>query len=438
MTLGIFQGKVVFPSLKREISLSHPRLVRPSPPSSVTISLSQHQGSPALPCVAEGAQVRVGTMIGRPDGNESAAVHASVSGVVRRIGLAPHPFLGEALAVEIESDGSELQEPAEAADPGRLGEEEIYRRLQASGLVELGGDPVPLHLKLNPWSKPRVDTVLLNGLDCEPYQVANYLLLMERPYELIRGAKILRRLLGAERVVLAVGEKSLEGLETVNSKLFALNEEVLTSVALPDDYPQGEDHQLIRALLSKKLPRGEDPRAIGVVILHVETVIALYEAVAMGKPFYERVVTVTGECVVQPKNLVARIGTPLQDLIRSCQGFLREPGRLVARSVMTGTPQENLEAPVVKSLNALIALPAEDTSRGPVEPCIRCGFCVDACPAQINPCMITMAAESVDYALAEEFGVADCVHCGNCTYVCPSYRPMADLIRQAEEALVRP
>ncbi len=438
MPIQIFSGRIAFPSLKQDISLSNPRIEKLKAPPAVILHLNQHQGSPAVPVVKRGDSVCVGTLIGEPNGDFSAAVHSSVSGRVKQIGLFPHPMIGEGLAVKIESDGKDTMDPAVTVrDAGRLSNQEIHSILKTSGVVGLGGSAVPTHLKVDPGKCGTLHTLILNGLECEPYLASSYLNMMERPYEIIQGAKILKRLMGAERVLLAVGKNHLEALETVNSKLFTTGENFIESAALPALYPQGEEHRLIKDLLSREVPPGKEASEIGVVVLNVETVLAVYEAVRMGKPLYERVVTVTGECLVQPRNLLARIGTPLNDLIRACRGFLRKPGRLLVGGPMTGVHQEDLSTPMVKTTNALIALPPEEMIRDEeVEPCIRCGYCVEACPVFLNPCQITLSVEHERWDIVREFGASACVECGNCSYVCPSKRPMLELMRQAKGAFV--
>ncbi len=425
MGLKIIKGKIVFPSLKREVSLSNPKIQKAKPPHFCVIPMAQHQGHPALPVVKQGDAVCVGTLIGKPDGNFSAAVHSSVSGTVKNIGLYPHPFLGEALAVEIESDEKDTLAPEiRRRDIDPLSREEILQSIRNAGVVELSEPCVPTHLKLAPPGHKKIHTVILNGTECEPYLVADYLVMMEKAHELAEGAKLVKRVTGAEHVILAAGENSLEAIETVNSKLFSLGENFIQSTALPANYPQGESRRFIKDVLFLETESG-------ILVLNVATVVAIYEAVKMAKPLYERLVTVTGECLAQPKNLIVRIGTPLQEVIRQCNGFLRKPGRLVMGGLMRGVHQENMNAPVVKGTTALIALPPEDVREEEVMPCTRCGYCVEACPENLVPSMITLAVEAGRLDLPKEFGAENCTLCGNCSYVCPSKRPMTELMSRA-------
>ncbi len=449
MGLKIIKGKIVFPSLKREVSLSNPKIQKAKPPHFCVIPMAQHQGHPAIPVVKQGDTVCVGTLIGEPDGDFSAAVHSSVSGTVKNIGLYPHPFLGEALAVEIESDGKDTLAPEiRRRDVENLSRAKILESIRSAGVVELSEPCVPMHLKLASAPPPiaaalekqrpqpercllpeKIHTVILNGTECEPYLVADYLVMMEKAHELVEGAKIVKRVTGAEHVILAAGENSLEAIETVNSKLFSLGENFIQAVRLPAHYPQGESRRLIKDVLSLETESG-------ILILNVATVVAIYEAVKMAKPLYERVVTVTGECLAQPKNLLVRIGTPLQEVIRQCNGFLRKPGRLVMGGLMRGVHQENMNAPVIKGTTALIALPPEDVRNEEVMPCTRCGYCVEACPENLVPSMITLAVEAGRLDLPKEFVAENCTLCGNCSYVCPSKRPMTELMSRARQIVL--
>jgi electron transport complex protein RnfC len=429
VTLAIANGFIVFPALKRELSAGLDKARRMPPPARAVIPLAQHEGEPALPVVREGERVCVGTLLGAPNGHFSAAVHSSVSGKVTGIVMAPHPSLGRALAVAVESDGEDRLDPEigeRTAESFSL--QDMADIIRSAGIVGLSGNARPTHLK---FSRP-VRTVILNGMESEPYLAADYIVMMERTQELIQGARLVREAVGAERVLLAVGEDKVEALEMVNSRLFTLGENFLESVLLPARYPQGEERRLAESLLGEELPGGWDPVSSGILVLNVSTVIAIYEALRFGKPLYERVVTITGECIAQPANLIARVGTPVEELVRACQGALRPPGKWIAGGPMTGVELPSLKAPVVKGMRAVVALPVEEIRRGKVDPCIRCGLCVEACPVFLNPCMITLAVEAGRTDLASEFGVDECVPCGNCTYVCPAHRPMMDLMMEGK------
>lgn len=436
MGLKIINGKISFPSLKREISLSNPKIQKAKLPQVCVLPMSQHPagavrpGRPAVPVVKPGDRVLTGTLIGAADGKDSTAVHASVSGTVKNIGLYPHPFLGSALAVEIESDGKDTLDPGiRRRNTDAMSGEEILNCVREAGIAELNGA-----------GGPKMQTVIIDGTECEPYLVGDYLVMMEKTLELVEGAKIVKRVTGAGRVYLAAGENSLEAIETVNSKLFSLglNENLIESVTLPAHYPQGESRRLIKDVLGVEIPRGKTAADLGILVLDVNTVVAVCEAVKLGKPLYERVVTVSGECLAQTKNLMVRFGTPLHEVIRQCSGFLRKPGRLVMGGLMRGIHQEDMNAPVVKATTALIALPPEETKHAETQACIRCGYCIEACPEKLVPSILTLAVEAGREELLKEFGAENCTLCGNCSYVCPSKRPMTELLTTAARPAYSP
>ena len=428
MGLKIINGKIVFPSLKREISLSNPKIQKAKLPQVCVLPLAQYPGRASVPVVKPGDRVCTGTLIGAPDGENSAAVHASVSGTVKNIGLYPHPFFGSALAVEIESDGKDTLDPGiRRRNTDAMSREEILNCLREAGIAELNGA-----------GASKIQTVIIDGTECEPYLVGDYLVMMEKALELVEGAKIVKRVTGAGQVYLAAGENSLEAIETVNSKLFSMAENFIEAVTLPAYYPQGEPRRLIKDVLAIEIPRGKTAADLGILILNVSTVVAVYEAVKLGKPLYERVVTVSGECLAQTKNLMVRLGTPLHEVIRQCSGFLRKPGRLVMGGLMRGVHQEDMNAPVVNATTSLIALPPEEAKQSETQACIRCGYCIEACPEKLVPSILTLAVEAGREEFLKEFGLGNCTLCGNCSYVCPSKRPMTELLTAGERPLMAP
>jgi electron transport complex protein RnfC len=232
-----------------------------------------------------------------------------------------------------------------------------------------------------------------------------------------------------------VDEEQIETIEIVRSKLLNYPSPFLETAALAHIYPQGDERRLILEVLGKEVPRGMRPTDIGILVINVGTLIAIHEAVRFRKPLYERVMTVSGECVVHPQNLLVRIGTTFQEVIAQCGGFLRTPGKVIMGGPMMGTALSDLEVPVIKTTQAIVALAPEITRLEPIEPCIRCGYCVTACPVHLNPSTLTLAAERDRFDLAFEFGVLDCVECGNCSYVCPSKRPMVEILQYAKASV---
>lgn len=410
---------------KKESTLTPWSAARAPLPGRVRISLSEPASSAAEPLVRVGDRVRVGEKIAEGPQGKYPAFHASISGTVSRISRFPHPLLGEARAIEIRSDGKDEGVPGTGVErPGweSLIALDLVRILREAGAIDLTQDaspPVSIH------------TVILNGCESEPYLTSDHSLMMTHPAEILKAGEILRRAVGAEDLIVALEENKEEIAELLRSKIFFHTGSKARVEVLPSRYPQGENRALIRTLLGCSLGPGQSPREAGVTVVGMAEAYAAYEAVALQKPFYERIVTISGECVAQPRNFWLRIGTLVEDAVKLARGFLREPGRVVHGGPMKGVALGTLEVPVLKVTPGILGLPREIVQPGAVEPCIRCGRCVESCPEFLSPVMITLAAEKELWDVAEEYGARLCIECGNCSYVCPSKRPMVELIQSA-------
>lgn len=414
---------------KKEKSLLHGGLKSPLLPEKVTLRLGGGAGGAraAEPCVKPGEQVRTGQVIAKTEDPEGVFVHASLSGSVTAVDYFQDAYGKPALSVEIHSDGrdSRLEEIGrerknwETLEPAGL--QNIFR---ASGLVGLGGAMKPVHVKTQSASSG-VDrgTLVVNACESEPYVTCDYGLGMAHPLEILKGAELLRRASGRERIAFAVQKNALDLAEVLKSKIFFLkwpHAEVRVLEAL---YPMGDERLLVRELGRKSRRPPQD-----FTVFNPATAFAVYEAVVLQKPLYERVVTVSGECVIEPRNFWARLGTPFRHLVKSAKGLMREPGKFVMGGPMKGIAQKDWEAFVLPGTQALLALPEELVKRGPEEPCIRCGRCLEVCPAEISPAMITLALERKYFTAARDYGLEECLECGNCAFICPSNRPMMELI----------
>ena len=406
---------------KKEASLISWTIRRqPAPPSRVRIPLvDQLSGTVSVPCVRVGVRVRTGEKIAAqqssqmadPDGSSSVALHASISGEVTAIARFPHPVLGEAEAIEIQSDGrNEMAEGIgkERTDWQLLSHDNLLQIFRDSGLFigsALG------------------QTLVVNGCESEPYVTADHSLMMSHPVEILKGAEILRKATGGDRIIFALEDDKMEAAELLKSKIYFLKWAHCNVTVFPARYPQDAEE-----ILKLEWP--------GAVVHDVATAFAVYEAVVLQKPFYERVVTVAGECVVEPRNVWVRIGTSFEETIKAWRGLMREPLKILMGGPMRGIAQTSLEVPVTRDTPAILALPKEVVKPERVEPCIRCGRCVDACPVFLSPAMITLAAERNLFSEAREWGLEQCIECGNCAYVCPAKRPMVELIQYAGSAAV--
>ncbi|AHF03117.1 electron transporter RnfC [Marichromatium purpuratum 984] len=407
-------------------------------PKQLVIPLQQHIGASARVLVAVGDRVLKGQCIAAADGYVSAPVHASSSGTVVAIEErpVPHPSGLSALCAVIETDGEDAW--AELPDPmthyAQLDPAEVRERIRWAGVVGMGGASFPTGVKLNPGPDRRIDTLVINGAECEPYITCDDRLMRERASRILEGVRIMRHLLGGPEVLIGIEDNKPEAIAAMR---FALGESDLRAgaevVAIPTLYPSGGEKQLIRILTGKEVPSHGIPAQIGIVCQNVGTAHAVAEAVLDGRPLIARVVTVTGRAITAPRNLEARIGTPAADLIACCDGYREQPRKLVCGGPMMGFELGEQGVPVTKPVNCLLALTtAEAPDPGQALACIRCGRCADACPANLLPQQLYWFARAKDFDHAQDYNLFDCIECGCCAQVCPSHIPLVQYYRYAK------
>lgn len=402
-------------------------------PLKAYIPLSQHVGKQCSPEVKIGDSVFVGQRIASTDAHVYAPIHASVSGKVIAIEDWSHPVLGRCKTIIIESDGmnkSQITDPKSQAEIERLTSEDIRKIVFEAGIVGLGGAAFPTHIKLNP-PKP-VDTLIINGCECEPYLTSDYRLMVEKTKEISLGIELVARCLGVKNVYIAIEDNKPEAIRLFKKELDALHITHYTLHILRTMYPQGGEKQLIKNILGREVPSGKLPFDIGIVVHNVATVFAIYEAVYLNKPLYERVVTVTGSCLSNPKNLLVRIGTPIKELIDFCNPLIEEPAKIIIGGPMMGIAQFSDSVPVIKSTTGIILFNKKEVRNIEESFCIRCGACVRECPVGLMPCLINLASEKEMWLEAKRYGVLDCIECGLCNYVCPANRMLVHSIKRAK------
>jgi electron transport complex protein RnfC len=406
-----------------------------APPSTAVIPLQQHIGAPCKATVKKGDEVKVGTKVGESEAFVSSPVHATVSGKVTAVGPMPHPMGVSLEAVVIESDGADSWEESQGGDWFSMPKEELLKRIQGAGIVGLGGATFPTHVKLSPPAEKPIDTLVLNGAECEPYLTADHRLMLERAADVVEGALILAKVLAVKTVIIGVEANKPDAIEALAKE--SAGKEGVSVVTLPVKYPQGAEKQLIKALLGKEVPPPPGlPMDVGVVVQNVGTCVAIREAVCDGKPLVERIVTVSGSGINRPANLKVRIGTPLSILVEACDGMKEGVARVIMGGPMMGMAQASLDVPVIKGTSGLLFLRHEDLSRKTERACIRCGRCVRACPMIISPQTIALFARSKMFEQAEKWRALDCIECGCCAFSCPSSIPLVHYIRYAKGQIV--
>ena len=402
-------------------------------PEKVIIPLSQHIGVPCEPLVKPGDTVKLGQKIGDGPGL-CVPVHASVSGRVLAVEPRPHTSGREVLSVVIENDRRDTPDQTLRPHPeaSALTPEELLAIVREAGIVGMGGATFPTVVKTGS-SVGKVDTLIANACECEPYITADDMLLCTCPEQVAGGMRLLRRVLEPRRTVLAVEDNKKAALETVRKLL--KGETDIELKVLPTRYPQGAEKQLIRAVTGREVPPGGLPSAVGCAVFNVSTFAAVYRAVVLGQPLTERIVTVTGEGVKAPRNFIARIGTPFSALVEAAGGLREDAWEVISGGPMMGMAQADLRAPVVKGTNAVLCLTQDQNGEAEDPVCIRCGKCLEVCPMKLQPLYLYRYERARDLEALDRLHVLDCIECGCCAYACPGKLPLVERFRAGKRAI---
>ncbi|MCD6498859.1 MAG: electron transport complex subunit RsxC [Deltaproteobacteria bacterium] len=397
-------------------------------PDQVVLPCSQHLGAPARPVVAKGDLVKVGQVVAESGGFVSVPIHATVSGKVVEVAGRLHPTGVIQPAVVIAADGKDewveldpIDQPLEA-DPDVLKE-----RVRAAGVVGLGGATFPSHVKLSPPKNKPIDRVLLNGAECEPYLTADDRLMREEPERVVKGFRIVMRILGVSQGRLCIEDNKPEAMAAMQKAAAGIDG--VEVVALATKYPQGGEKQLIQAVLGRQVPSGGLPMDCGVVVFNVGTCAAIHDAVYLGRPLVDRVCTVTGRAVAQPSNMRVRLGTPVASLLEQAGGTTKQAGKVILGGPMMGLTVPSLDVPVIKGTSGVLVQAADEVVEEPYRACIRCGMCVRVCPIGLTPNEMGSRAEMGHWEELDGLDVMDCIECGSCAYVCPAYRPLVQFFK---------
>lgn len=420
---------------KGEKELSRDAAPVPIRPKTVTIFLSQHIGAPCRPLVRVGDRVTLGQKLGDGEGL-CAPVHASVSGTVVAVEPRPHPGGTDMPAVVLENDGRDTLCPTiqKRERPLTLPPDELIAIIREAGITGMGGAGFPTGAKLAS-AVGKVDTVLVNGAECEPYITADDRLMRQTLERVLGGLRVICRILQPKRAVVGIERNKPEAIAAMRAAAGS-EAEVL---ALRVRYPQGAEKQLIQAATGRQVPPGGLPAAVGCAVFNAATCAAIYDAVYDGMPLVRRIVTVTGRALARPSNLLAPIGTPFSELVEACGGFREPPERIFVGGPMMGIAQHTLDAATIKGNNALTCFAASERRRRAAAHCIRCGKCIDVCPMHLTPVFLFRAQQRGSIEALERGNVLDCIECGSCAYICPaglelvqSFRTAKKIIRDAQ------
>lgn len=400
-------------------------------PAQVVIPMSMHLGAPCKPIVEKGAAVTVGQKIGEIAGL-GAPVHASVSGTVVAVEPRPNVNGGKVLSVVIENDFQNTIcpdcKPRDNVDA--LTGDEIVEIVKEAGITGMGGAGFPTHVKLSS-AIGKVDTIILNGAECEPYITSDHRLMLEQAERVIGGAKILMKALGLNKVTIGVEANKMDAIEHMQG--LVAGDSCVEVLALKTRYPQGAEKQLIQMVTGREVPPGGLPAHVGCCVFNVATAAAVYDAVVKGMPLVSRITTVTGKGIAEPKNIEAPLGTGFDYLIEECGGLTADCARVISGGPMMGVAQAQIDVPMGKAQNCVLCLAeGEMPAVDPNPTCIRCAKCVNVCPMHLTPLYMNMYTKKRDWHEVEKLNVMDCIECGSCQYICPARIPLVQAFRTAK------
>ncbi len=405
-------------------------------PKVVYIPMQQHIGAPCQPIVKVGDKVKVGQVIGSSDAFVSAKIHSSVAGDVKSIEKMDVPGGLGVTCVVIESDGTNEEDDSMKAygSLDEISKEEILEVINQAGITGLGGASFPTHVKLSPPKDKVIDHIILNGAECEPYLTADHRLMLEHSEDVVFGLRAIMKAVGVNNGVIAIEDNKMDAVEAMKEASKDYGD--IKVVLVKAKYPQGDEKRIISAVTGREVPSGALPMEVGCVVNNIGTSKAIADAILRGKPLYERVVTITGSAIKEPKNLLAKIGTPFKDLINQAGGFKEEPGKIVMGGPMMGLAQYSIDVPMVKGTSGILTFTKEQVVEKPMSACIRCGRCLEVCPVHLQPVYISAFSLKNDFETCEQYSAIDCVECGACSFICPAGRPLTESIRLAKREIL--
>lgn len=404
------------------------------PKGDLVYPLSQHIGAPAIPIVKKGDYVLTGQKIAEAGGFVSAPIYATVSGTVKAI--EPHRIVtGDGvMSIVVENDEKYDSVEFQPSDPKKLSKEEIIGKIKEAGIVGMGGAGFPTHVKLSPKNPEKIDYVIANCAECEPYLTSDYRRMMEEPHKLVEGLKIILQLFDHAKGIIAVEDNKEDCIQLL--KKLTKEEPKIVVKALKTKYPQGSERHLIYAATKRSINSSQLPADAGCVVDNVDTIVAIYHAIVEGKPLMERIVTVTGDAIKNPRNFRVRIGTNYHELIDEAGGFIAQPEKIISGGPMMGFGIFDLDVPTTKTASALLCLLHDDVSASEESPCINCGLCAEVCPGRVVPKLL---ADYANHGREEDFvknNGMECCECGCCSFVCPAKRNLTQSIKSMRKIVL--
>ena len=421
---------------ENKLSASEP-IVVVDLPKEVTLFMNQHIGAPAKPIVKKGDHVKRGDIVAEPGGFVSAQIHSPISGEVVSVGPVKNSNGVPCEAITIKSDMSDAESDGETVrsnPPARTDEEiaalepeQIVGLIKDAGIVGLGGATFPTHVKLSPPPGNKAELLIINAVECEPYLTNDHALMLAYPDEIIEGVRLLRRAAKVDKAVIGIENNKPDAIALLNERLAGADD--IEVVPLKVKYPQGGEKQLIEAVMGREVPSGALPISVGAIVQNVATAYAVHRAIRYDEPLMGRIVTVTGPGVKYPGNYFCTIGRPISSIIDKAGGLPEDTAKVILGGPMMGRTAANLDAPTTKGVSGILILGQEEARRREVQPCIRCGACVDVCPMGLEPFLVSTLSRLGRWEDAENEKVMNCIECGSCSFICPASRPLLDYIR---------
>ncbi|WP_314871832.1 electron transport complex subunit RsxC [Stomatobaculum longum] len=434
MGLATFRGGV-HPFEGKELSMDRAVTVLKPTSGEMVYPLSQHIGAPAKAIVKVGDEVLVGQKIAEAGGFISAVVVSSVSGKVKKIEPRVTAGGAKSISIVIENDGqyTAIEGLGEDRDATKLSKQEIRDIVREAGIVGLGGAGFPTNVKLTPKDESKIDYIIVNGAECEPYLTCDYRMMIEEPERLIGGLKVMLQLFENAKAVIGVENNKPKAIE----KLRALvkDEPKISVEALRTKYPQGGERSLIYAVTGREINSSMLPADAGCVVDNVNTVMAIYDAVCKRTPILERVITITGDAIKEPQNFKVRTGMNYNDIIEAAGGFKADPKKILSGGPMMGQAMYTTDVPVTKNSSSLTCFLEDEVEKNPESPCIRCGRCGEVCPEFLVPVLMMKSCMNGDSAGYEKLYGMECIECGSCSYICPARRPLTQAFKQMKRRI---
>ena len=408
-------------------------------PEVAHIPVGQHIGAPATPIVAKGDKVKVGQLIAKASGFVSANIHSSVSGTVigieNMVDVSGYPRPTIAIAVEDDEWEESIDRTPTLVEDIQQSSQEIIKRVADMGIVGMGGAAFPTHIKLMVPDGKKVDVLIINGAECEPYLTADDRLMVEHGREILVGVKLLMKALNVDRAIIGIENNKQEAIG--NLSMLCEYHSGISVLPLKVKYPQGGEKQLVKAAINREIPSGELPFDVGAVVQNVATAFATYEAVQKNKLLIDRVVTVTGDSISRPSNFLVRIGTPISQLLEAAGGLVEGDVKVISGGPMMGKALPTVISPVTKGTSGVLVMKEGMAIRPAVSECIRCAKCVNVCPMGLEPFLLNKFSVRNMYPELESNRVTDCIECGSCAYTCPAGIPLLDYIRYGKGAVMQ-